>query len=369
MSNIKPKSGTVERESMEGCKNLVADFVRWLRSRGFSERSRESYPQNLNLFFRFLESEKIIYEESLDVTRIDTQVIADYQAFLFEYISPKTERKLKADSQLTMLCMLVTFCRFLKATHRVTADPSRNIRLPRQTQSLPAALLTPVEVRRLLALPNTQTVLGFRDRAILEVFWCCGLRITELLSLTVADVNFTEGLLTIRQGKGGKDRVIPLGTTVLSWLREYIDKVRPLLAKQADHRPRTTDHRPIKTNCRLSTMDCGRLFLSRRGQRLDKSGLLKKLKVYQQRGHIRKSLTGHSFRHTLATEMLKRGADLRHIQELLGHEKLTTTQRYTHIVKAELKKVHGKTHPREQTPFASIGYLSAARQAGRGARS
>jgi len=321
----------------ENISSLVTDFQRWMALRGFSERSRESYPQNLNLFFRFLESEKIIEEGRLDPATLDPQVIADYQAYLFEYVSPKTGKKLKADSQLTMLCSLVTFCRFLKSTHRLATDPSKSLRLPRQTHSLPAALLTPHEMRRLLALPKINTVLGFRDRAILEVFWCCGLRISELLFLTVGDINFEEGLLTIRQGKGGKDRVIPLGETVLKWLKEYLEKVRPLLVSASSSRPSP-------------------LFLSRRGLPIDKSGLLKKLKVYQRRAGIKKNLVGHSFRHTLATEMLKRGADLRHIQELLGHEKLTTTQRYTHVVKAELKKVHGKTHPREQTPFASVAY-------------
>jgi len=335
----------------ENVASLVVAFCRWMALRGFSERSRESYPQNLTLFFRFLTEEKIIEDGCIDPVALNPQVIADYQAFLFEHVSSKTGRKLKADSQLTMLCSLITFCRFLKSTHRLACDPSKSLRLPRQTQSLPATLLTSHEVRRLLARPNTNTVLGFRDRTILEVFWCCGLRISELLSLAVGDVDFTEGLLTIRHGKGGKDRVIPLGTTVLSWLQEYIAKVRPFLASASSSSLSRYGGIERGASSRPSP-----LFLSRRGLPIDKSGLLKKLKVYQRRAKIKKNLVGHSFRHTLASEMLKRGADLRHIQELLGHEKLTTTQRYTHIVKAELKKVHGKTHPREQTPLSTIHY-------------
>jgi integrase/recombinase XerD len=305
--------------------------------RGIAESTRQSYPKGLTLFFRFLADRSILVAGCLDVAAIDATLLGDYQAFLFEYVSPKTGQRLKSNSQLRMLLCLVMFCKFLAATHRLAKDPGKTLRMPRQTRGLFAGLLTIDEVRKLLAQPNTNTVLGFRDRAILEVFWCCGLRISELLSLAVADINFAEGLLTIRHGKGGKERVVPLGNAALAWLREYIARVRPLLARPARD-------------------EGGTLFLSCRGWPLDVSGLLHRLHHCQRRAGLRKNLTGHSFRHTLATEMLKRGADLRHIQTLLGHEQLTSTQGYTHIVKAELKKVHGKTHPRERVPFAGAAY-------------
>ena len=144
--------------------------------------------------------------------------------------------------------------------------------------------------------------------------------------LAVEDIDFERALVTIREGKGGRTRVVPLGASVVGWLREYIEKARPWLAMNGGAET---------------------LFLSRFGRRMEKSGLFYKLRIYQRRAKIKKRLTGHTFRHTLASEMLKAGADLRHIQELLGHEKLTTTQRYLHIVKGDLKRVHGKTHPRE----------------------
>ena len=320
----------------ENVSSIVAAFQQWMGLRGFAPVSRSNYCQQLKLFFRLLEEKEVICEGQLNLAAITPQVVAEYQAYLYDYISPKTCAKLNPNSQLGMLAILITFCRFLVSTHRLAKDPCQDLRLPRQRKSLPKDLLTTKEVRRLLSIPDTNTVVGFRDRVILEIFWSTGMRISELLSLAVADVNFSEGLLTIRQGKGGKDRVVPVGQGTLNWLREYLDKVRPLLAQQAQK-----NQKPETRNQEL-------LFPGRRGKRLDKTGVHAKLKVYQKRARLKKNLFSHLFRHTLATEMLRRGADLRHIQELLGHEKLTTTQKYTHIVREELKKVHGQTHPREQ---------------------
>jgi len=235
-----------------------------------------------------------------------------------------------------MLAILITFCRFLVSTHCIAKDPCCDLRLPRQIRRLPKDLLTPEEVKKLLSIPDTNTVVGFRDRVILEIFWATGMRIGELLFLAVPDINFNEGLVTIRQGKGGKDRVVPVGKGALNWIKEYLDRVRPLLAQQA--------HK----NFEHGTSNFELLFPRRKWKRLDKAGVHAKLKVYQRRARLKKNLFSHLFRHTLATEMLKRGADLRHIQELLGHERLRTTQKYTHIVKEELRKVHGQTHPREK---------------------
>ena len=193
---------------------------------------------------------------------------------------------------------------------------------------IPSDILTTDEVRRLLAQPDLHTPTGFRDRCILELFWATGMRINELLSLAVEDLDFAQRFCTILHGKGGKQRVVPVGFLTLEWIQEYIDHARPLLLDP--QQPQTAT-----------------LFLSRWGKRLDKSGLFYKLKAYQQRAGIKKHLTAHSFRHTLATQMLNSGADLRHIQELLGHENLTTTQRYLHVAKGDLKKVHAHTHPRE----------------------
>lgn len=309
---------------------LMTALRQWLAVGGYAAGAQKDFPQKLRLLRRFLIQRGLIDgAERVELAAIDAATMGDYQAFVFDYVSPKTGRKLKTMSQIHALSYVQSFFRFLRATRRIALDPAAKIiRLPRQPQTLPAALLTPEEMRRLLAVPDLHTPCGFRDRCILEVFWCTGMRLGELLSLETGDVDFAQALVTIQHGKGGKPRVVPVGAGALAWLREYLDEVRPLLLSSAA--------KPHET-----------LFLSRYGERMDKSGLHYKLKVYQQRAGIKKTITAHSFRHTLASEMLRAGADLRHIQELLGHGNLTTTQRYLHVVKADLKKVHGKTHPRE----------------------
>jgi integrase/recombinase XerD len=319
---------------------LMTAWQQWLALQNYAAGAQKDFPQKVQLLRLFLAQRGLIDgAERADLGAIDAATLGDYQAFVFDYVSPKTGRKLKTMSQIHALSYVQSFFRFLKKTKRIALDPARVIRLPRAPQTLPAALLTPDEMRRLLAVPDVHTPTGFRDRCILEVFWTTGIRIGELLSLAVRDIDFAQALCTIRHGKGGKPRVVPLGAGALAWLREYIDGVRPLLASEAKgDAPQT-------------------LFLSRFGVRMDKSGLHYKLKAYQRRAGIKKNLTAHSFRHTLASEMLRAGADLRHIQELLGHGNLTTTQRYLHVVKADLKKVHGRTHPREaHAPTTSTDY-------------
>ncbi len=334
------QSGTPEQESLRENKlatwdELMAALRQWLAAGNYAAQAQKDFPHKLRLLRIFLaqrsgpDGQMLIDSAGrVDLAAIEPATMSDYQAFVYDYISPKTGKPLSTQSQIHALSYVQSFFRFLRQTERIAFDPAKVIRLPRHPQRLPVDLLTPEEMRRLLAVPDLGTPTGFRDRCIFELFWCTGMRISELLSLAVADLDFAQGLVTIRHGKGDKPRVVPLGAGVVGWLREYIDKARPWLALNEPNPPQT-------------------LFLSRFGQKMDKSGLFYKLRAYQRRAKIKKKLSTHTFRHTLASEMLKAGADLRHIQELLGHEKLTTTQRYLHIIKGDLKRVHGKTHPRE----------------------
>ena len=314
---------------------LMTALRQWLAVGNYAKDAQKDFPQKLRLLRLFLQQRGLIDSaERVDLAAIEPATMSDYQAFVYDYISPKTGKPLATQTQIHCLSYVQSFFRFLRQSGRMVFDPAKVIRLPRHPMRLPVDLLTPEEMRRLLAVPDLGTPMGFRDRAILELFWCTGMRISELLFLAVEDLDFAQCLVTIRHGKGDKSRVVPLGAGVLLWLREYIDKARPWLAANAADAPQTKE-------------GGGCLFLSRFGRRMDKSGLFYKLRAYQRRAKIKKKLTTHTFRHTLASEMLKAGADLRHIQELLGHEKLTTTQRYLHIVKGDLKRVHAKTHPRE----------------------
>jgi len=307
---------------------LIAAYEKWIGLQGWSEDSATDHRQKLNRFWSFLDGRGLIESDRPDFDNIDREVIADYQAHLFEVVSDKTGKRLSTASQINYLSYLEAFYRFLKSTGRIVFDPTDIIKLPRQPQLLPHVLLTPPEVRRLLSMPDLQNPLGFRDRVMLEVFWSTGIRLGESVKLQVEDVDTEQGLLTLKSPKGRKDRAVPVGEGAIGWLETYIRDVRPVILKQAEAQS------PF-------------LFLSRFGRRLDKSSVFYKLRSYARRAKLKKKIGTHTFRHTLASEMLKAGADLRHIQEMLGHDNLATTQRYLHIVKAELKKVHGKTHPRE----------------------
>ena len=323
------------KKEIETIPDLLRHYRKWIILQGFAPNSPKDHCDKLNRFFAYAAERGAVDEERrLDLSLCDTELLADYQSHLFEVVSEKTGKRLSTASQINLLSYLQSFFRFLRKTKRIATDPSEVIKLPRHSKPLPAATFTPEEVRRLLALPNLHTPVGFRDRCILEVFWATGIRLSELIALQVDDVRFEEALLRLRAPKGRKERFVPIGDGALAWLREYLANVRSIFVATGheQHRGNTT------------------LFLSRFGRALEKSSIHYKLQAYRRRAKIKKNIGTHTFRHTLATEMLKRGADLRHIQEMLGHNDLTTTQRYLHVVRAELKKVHGRTHPRETTP-------------------
>lgn len=331
----------LEQESME-LEKLLADYRDWIQGQGFTKNSAKDHQAHLSHWWRFLESRGLLAQERVRLDLIDRDVIADYQAYIFDYVSPRTGKQLSCNSQINALSYLITFFRFLESTGKIALNPSGIIKLPRHPQLLPAVLLKPEEMRRLLEVPNVQTVMGFRDRTFLEVLWTSAPRLGELIAVHAEDINHAEGLLTIREGKGSTQRVVPIGTGALAWVKEYIRAVRPLLALHRRARPS-----PI-------------LFLNRFGRPMEKSGWEYKMNVYTARARVNSAFTSHSFRHQLASDMLKNGADLRHIQQMLGHENLQTTQRYLHVVKAELARVHSQTHPKERVPALPVKYQGSA---------
>ncbi len=180
----------------------------------------------------------------------------------------------------------------------------------------------------MLGSSDTGTPLGLRNRAILELFWSTGIRRMELANLMLADVDFTRGVVYVRQGKGHKDRVVPVGQAALQWLERYLYDVRAQLAYRADS---------------------GHLFLSQKGHGLARSTLTAMAgEQIRDKARLKKAGACHIFRHSMATQMLENGADTRHIQAILGHEKLETTQVYTRVAIGHLQQVHAQTHPAEQ---------------------
>ncbi len=310
------QSGTPEQESLG---TLLKAWAEWIEAQGFAEGSAADHRHKLQAYLDFLDGG--------DVLGADAGKLADYQSHLFELVSAKTGGKLSCNSQINKLTAVKNFYRFLRQTGRIATGPAEGIVLPRQPKLLPPVLLKPAELRRLLDAPDLGNPLGFRDRTIMEVFYATGMRLSELTSLAVEDLDFGQGLVAVRGGKGGHDRIVPMGGAGCNWLTEYLAHVRPVLLKGRESKA---------------------VFLNRFARRISKSGWHKKLRGHLGAARIKKPFASHCFRHQLATAMLERGADTRHIQEILGHETLKTTQRYLHVVKAELKRIHKKSHPRER---------------------
>ena len=245
-----------------------------------------------------------------------------FQQHLFRY-RKADGRPMSVIGQHGVLSHVRGWFTWLVRHRRLTSNPAADLELP----SLPQSLREPLnltEVETVLALPDVATPYGLRDRAMLEVFYATGIRRAELVALDVGDVNRERGLVHVRRGKGGKGRFVPLGERADAWIAKYRREARTALL-----------HDPQETA----------LFLNQSGHRLSMYALSWRIRRYLDQAGVTQAGACHLFRHTVATAMLDNGADLRHVQEMLGHALIVTTQRYTHVSLAKLKAVHAATHP------------------------
>lgn len=260
------------------------------------------------------------------VTRADevTKPMIDrYQRSLF-YHRRKNGQPLSFRTQYLMLTWVKQFFRWLVRENHILYNPASEIELPRVERRLPKHVLTANEADRVLAQPDIATPFGLRDRAMLEVLYSTGMRRSELAHLTIYSVDPERGIVMIRQGKGKKDRVVPIGDRALAWLQKYLDEARPQLVSEPDD---------------------GLIFLAYTGQPFSPDLLTRWVAGYVDAANIGKRGSCHLFRHSVATLMLERGADIRYVQEMLGHASIETTQFYTKVSIRQLKEIHTATHP------------------------
>lgn len=275
---------------------------------GLAYNTRESYGRDLRLFAGWIK------KPLEQVTRED---ILRYMQMLklHNYAPSSASRKLAA---------LKSFFRFMTAEGFLKVDPSEVVEASTKGLTLPK-VMSQEEVKRLLEAPDLTTPEGFRDRTMLEVMYATGMRVSELLTLKRVNVNL-ETRYVIAYGKGSKERLIPLGQYAIQFLKKYLEEFRPQFVK--------------------SGKDDGSLFLTIRGTGMTRQRFWQIIKTYGVKADITKPLTPHILRHSFATHMLDNGADLRTVQELLGHADISTTQIYTHLTNNRLKAVFDKTHPR-----------------------
>ena len=327
--------------------SIIAEFLDYQKGLDRAESTLESHTINLGYWIGYLDEKGVT-----ELSSVTPQVTADYQAWLYQRRT-RFGRSFTVTTQIGILNSLKVFFKYLLKSGKILTNPAESVRLPKEPRKLPGTILTPKEMKKLLSQPDTSTVLGFRDRTIYEVLYSTGLRVGELTGMRVQDLppslcelrragNFSgaavpKSSILIPKSKHYKQRHVPLGETACRYLHEYLDRIRPLLLPGN------------RASVKSVPSVVETLFLSRCGGRLDMSGVGLKLHIYARRAGIKKHVTVHTFRHTLATEMLRQGADLRQIQELLGHKQLRTTQIYTHVFKGELRRIQSHCHPREQT--------------------
>ena len=297
----------------------VEPFSEWQRIRGYSESHVEKRMKFLRHFILFCEERGLSKPE--EVTR---QVVDRYQRHLYHLVGERTKRPFSVQMQLQHLWALRAFFKYLARERILLYNPTAEMELPRLGKRLPRHVLSAKEAECILSAPDVESPLGLRDRALLEVLYSTGIRRMECVTLKVYDVDLANHTVFVHQGKGKKDRMIPIGERAVLWLSKYLHDVRPQLATEPD-----SHH----------------LFLTPAGEYLAPEYLTELVRRYVVLSGIGKDGACHLFRHTMATLMLEGGADVRYVQAMLGHNQLSTTEIYTHVSIRKLKEVHERTHP------------------------
>ncbi len=320
-----PRRGTRKRKppvgdpsDPQGMAARSAEYLEWMRTKNYSERTVENRAVYLAFFLQWAEDRGVM--RPVEVTR---PVLERYQRHLYHLRKPNG-RPLSFRSQYSRLVPVRAFFKWLARQNHLLYNPASELELPRLEHRLPRHVLTASEAEAVLAQPDLDDAFGVRDRALLETLYSTGMRRMELAGLSLYDLDPERGTLMIRQGKGKKDRMVPIGERALAWIEKYLADVRPGLVVEPDQ---------------------GALFLTAEGQAFTPNRLTQLVREYVVAAAIGKSGACHLFRHTMATLMLEGGADIRFIQQMLGHAKLETTQIYTQVSIRKLKEIHTATHP------------------------
>jgi len=302
----------------QGLLYLTGRYLEYIRVRAFSETTIYGRSKSLRYFRSFCE--QLGLTQAREVTRA---VVLNYQSYLFHY--RKADGKaLAVGTQKHWLNDMAVFFSYLTKKGLVLYNPASDLEMPRKGVSLPKVIFTTSEMEAIMNVPDISTPLGVRDRAILETLYSTGIRRQELHDLQIHHVDFDRRLIRVEKGKGAKDRFVPIGQRALHWIEKYLVEVRSQLCPSLNENT---------------------LLLNPQGQPMNVSRMGTHIREIVERAGIGKTGSCHSFRHTFATALLQNGCDIRHIQVMLGHASLETTQIYTHVSMRELLEAHERYHP------------------------
>ena len=307
-------------------KDTLKDFLQHLRRRDVSRHTVTAYENDVATFLK--------HTSHIRQKPVDALTAADVDAFAIRaFLGELHKQRISATSSARKLSAIRTFVKFLRREDLIQDDPSALVAAPRKPETIPAHL-TIDEMSKLLEMPDSSNPLGRRDRAILELFYASGLRLSELVGLGIEDVNLSGRMVRVL-GKGRKERLVPFNTSTADALRAWL-KDRSMTGQRDEGRGQKTHARRVAAP----------LFLNYRGGRLSTRSVDRLVRRYVALCGAKFGISPHALRHSFATHLLANGADLRAIQELLGHARLSTTQRYTHVNAAQLIDVYKKSHPR-----------------------
>jgi integrase/recombinase XerD len=291
---------------------LLDQFLHYLIvEKGLSKNTIEAYSHGLNRFLHHLREKGV--QEIRDVGKLHIR----------GFLLALRNKNLNTKSIVRNLVVIRTFFKFLIQEGLLESNPLEEFESPKVAKRLPE-ILTLEEIEQILEQPNPQTPLGIRDRAMLEMLYATGMRVSELTQLPIHQVNLEAGYVLL-YGKGSKERLVPLGSEAMKWVTVYLKTARGILSKGKENPS---------------------LFINRSGKGMSRQWFWKNLKDYARRAGLRKRITPHLLRHSFASHLLERGADIRSVQMMLGHADISTTQIYTHVTGERLKKVHKQYHPR-----------------------
>ncbi len=293
-------------------KEFLEDFINYLSvERGLAVNTLAAYKRDLNKYFDYLVSQNIDSPDKVNKNSITSFMLAQKQ------------KEMSVNSVSRNLAAIKSFHRFLVREGLIKLDPTSLIESPKIFKHIPE-VLSQAEVESMIKVSLSKKWQGIRDNALLELLYASGMRVSEIVTLRIEDLNLDVGFIRC-VGKGQKERVVPIGQKAVISLKRYLEKIRPKLAKE--------NSGPF-------------IFLSRLGRNLSRQSIWKLVKYYARKAKIKKSIKTHTLRHSFATHLLEHGADLRSVQEMLGHSDISTTQIYTHVDKERLKAIHKQFHPR-----------------------
>jgi integrase/recombinase XerD len=313
-----PDTIEIDPESLE---RQLSDFLEWMRVNQYSEESARMRGASLRQFVAWCGERGV--SRPGEITR---PILERYQAHLFH--ARKTDgQPLSLAYQRIHLRAVKAFFKYLACGNRIPGNPASDLAVPRPTHQLPRYVLTHEEAERVIAMPDVRTILGLRDRAILETFYSTGIRRAELARLGLYDLDREHGTVFVRHGKGRRQRMVPIGARALAWVDRYIQEVRPVLVAEPDE---------------------GILFLTHLGAGFDPNSVSDLVARHVQASDVGKKGGAHLFRHAMATQLLEAGVDIRAIQLMLGHASLVSTQVYARVSIKRLKELHAAAHPAER---------------------